>query len=346
MYNLQRILPIDIGFKIKNIYKILLQKKCDKQIKSKNIYFLDSPSYGNIGDQAIALAMRKFMNDLLPQYNQVEFLENEFLFYIRWLKKNVKESDIICLNGGGNMGVMYPKYEAIRRIIIKSFPNNKIIIFPQTLDYEKSKYGDKEKKRASSIYSKHKHLLIMAREGKTYNEMKKIYPINTIVLCPDIVLYLNYMDMNVKKNDIIGICLRNDNERIINDEDIFLINRPIKKIATQDNALLNINNLNREKVVYDKLEEIASCKMIITDRLHGMIFAYITNTPCIALPNSNGKVEGVYNWIKGKGSTTFQKKYDDKDIKEKENELLTGEFNKLSNNILNFINGGVKYGKD
>ena len=33
---------------------------------------------------------------------------------------------------------------------------------------------------------------------------------------------------------------------------------------------------------------------MITDRLHGMIFAYITNTPCIAIDNSNGKVKNFY----------------------------------------------------
>ena len=39
-------------------------------------------------------------------------------------------------------------------------------------------------------------------------------------------------------------------------------------------------------------------KLIITDRLHGMIFSAITNTPCIALANSTGKVKGVYDWIR------------------------------------------------
>ena len=39
-------------------------------------------------------------------------------------------------------------------------------------------------------------------------------------------------------------------------------------------------------------------KVIITDRLHGMIFAAITGTPAIILTNSNHKVKGVYEWIK------------------------------------------------
>lgn len=37
--------------------------------------------------------------------------------------------------------------------------------------------------------------------------------------------------------------------------------------------------------------------MVITDRLHGMIFAAITGTPCIAFDNISKKVSGVYKWI-------------------------------------------------
>ena len=29
-----------------------------------------------------------------------------------------------------------------------------------------------------------------------------------------------------------------------------------------------------------------------------MVFAYLTNTPCIVLKNYNHKVQGVYDWIK------------------------------------------------
>lgn len=38
--------------------------------------------------------------------------------------------------------------------------------------------------------------------------------------------------------------------------------------------------------------------MMVTDRLHGMIFAAITNTPCIVITSKSPKVKGVYQWIK------------------------------------------------
>lgn len=39
----------------------------------------------------------------------------------------------------------------------------------------------------------------------------------------------------------------------------------------------------------------------MTDRLHGMIFAFITRTPAIVIPNSNFKIRGCFQWIKDCG---------------------------------------------
>jgi len=44
---------------------------------------------------------------------------------------------------------------------------------------------------------------------------------------------------------------------------------------------------------------------VITDRLHGMIFAFITGTPAIVLPNNNGKIEHSYDWISECGYICF-----------------------------------------
>ena len=59
-----------------------------------------------------------------------------------------------------------------------------------------------------------------------------------------------------------------------------------------------VGNINK----YIKFRE---CELVITDRIHGMIFAAITGTPCIALSNYNYKVKGTYEWIKNLGYIKF-----------------------------------------
>lgn len=340
--NIKKVFPIELNYKLKNILKPNPKNEINIEIGDKNIYFLDAPGYGNIGDQAIAYAMEKYMSDKFPEYNQIEILENDIHNHIRQLKCKIKSNDIICLTGGGNMGIMYQRYEAIRRMIIKKFPNNKIIIFPQTIDYENTKYGIQEQKRASKIYNKHKNIFIMAREKKSYKKMKEIFNECNVALCPDIVLYLDYFDINNNRKKSIGICMRNDEEKIKN---IFDINKAknisdkINYITTTENSNQLITRKNRQKVVENKLSEIAKNEYFITDRLHGMIFAYITNTNCIALPNSNGKVEGVFNWIKDKGKVHFEKKFTGKFSNyNKKNISLEQEFDVLYKKISIFLN--------
>ena len=61
---------------------------------------------------------------------------------------------------------------------------------------------------------------------------------------------------------------------------------------------IEISMMQREKAVKNKLREISESRLLITDRLHAMIFAVLTNTPCLAFDNATHKVSGVYEWLK------------------------------------------------
>ena len=53
-------------------------------------------------------------------------------------------------------------------------------------------------------------------------------------------------------------------------------------------------------------KNFSSSKIVITDRLHGLIFSKITSTPCIAIDNSNNKIRETYNaWLKGNKNIYF-----------------------------------------
>ena len=58
-----------------------------------------------------------------------------------------------------------------------------------------------------------------------------------------------------------------------------------------------VSTKDREKEVLTKLSEVSKGRLLITDRLHAMIFAAITGTPCLAFDNATHKVRGVYRWI-------------------------------------------------
>lgn len=300
---LKRLLPINANFFIKNIRNVLFQKNYKlMQVNYKRYFLLDAASYNNLGDQAIAYAISCFIKDSFGANSFVSINEKEVVCYLRSLKKIIKSTDVIILSGGGNMGDLYPRYEALRRLIIKNFPNNKIIIFPQTIDYTNDKYGRRELKKSADIYSKHKFLTVCARESKSYDIMKSIYP--NVLLVPDIVLYL-YGKLEVEdisRSNTVGICLREDKESIISEqlrEQIVNAARSrfdnIVYLSTMGQYSSAITtDLQRFETIKSKIKEFSKCKLIITDRLHGMIFSVLARIPCFAIDNSNKKVSGVY----------------------------------------------------
>ena len=92
------------------------------------------------------------------------------------------------------------------------------------------------------------------------------------------------------------------------------------------------------------MQEFCSAKVVITDRLHGMIFAAITETPCIVFNNYNHKVEGTYQWIQYLPYIRFVN--DVEDAEKHLHELLKIRYCKFDNEpliqfydkILNLIN--------
>lgn len=307
---LKRILPMEINLVIRNLRECIFQKDFYIQPSTANrrYFFLDAASYNNLGDQAITYAMCRFMGDMFGEENLFVVSEKELLMYFTSLKKQIQREDVIILSGGGNMGDLYPRYESLRRKVIRNFPDNKIVVFPQTIDYTDDRYGKKEKKKSSMIYSRHKNLVVCAREMKSYRMMAQLYP--NVIFVPDIVFYL-YGKLNLQPTNrerIIGICMRHDKESVINE----VSEKKIYEICRENGFMVNdistlsaphqayTDNCSRRAVLEEKIREFSRCSGVITDRLHGMIFSVLAGTPCIALDNSNGKVSEVYKTVKNK----------------------------------------------
>lgn len=61
---------------------------------------------------------------------------------------------------------------------------------------------------------------------------------------------------------------------------------------------------------------------MLTDKLHGMIFLYITGTPCIVLANDNHKIEETYkHWLNNANYIRFIEKKTVENILDAINEL-------------------------
>lgn len=270
----------------------------------KKIVLIGVPEYGNIGDIAITYAETKFIKDNFGQYELVEILEDDVKTRIEEIKNIISDEDIIFLQGGGNLGDEYVSFEETRRIIVSTFPNNKIVIMPQTIHFSTTKIGENELEKSKQIYNNHKYLTIIAREEKSYEIMKNEFYKANIILAPDIVMYLDKTDIGGERNGAT-LFLRNDAEKVLTEEETKEIKNTVskyyKKILNKDTHIgdeIKITKEIREKMLELKLQEARSAELVITDRLHGMIFAAITSTPCIAFGNYNHKIKSSFKWLK------------------------------------------------
>lgn len=265
--------------------------------------------YGNLGDVAITYAQTKYLQQKYPNYEIVDLPISKIITHLKSLKKVCTQNDIITLVGGGFMGDLYLGPELLRQLVIKSFKGNKIISFPQTAIFSETESGKLLLKRAQKIYSSCKNLEIWTREKCSYEFCKQKFPNNSIKLTPDIVMWLNDEFDNTTARNKITFCLRNDKEKAKNtDQIISSIKSTLIKAGEKveyydthidDNVQLNIDE--RKNELNKILKQFKTSKLIITDRLHGMIFAFITGTPAIVLCNNNFKITACYEWIKDCG---------------------------------------------
>lgn len=308
MVSIKKILPMEVNLELKNITEYLKPAKIDlpQATPRSRAFLLDAASYNNLGDQAITYATSLFLRDVFGDDCYFEVSERDLLRNLKYLKKVIRDIDVLCLNGGGNMGNLYPRYESLRRKVIKEFPNNKIIIFPQTIDYESDSYGKRELERSRKVYKRHAHLIVCAREKKSFDLMQKLY--SNVVLVPDIVLYLKgriTWDKSENK-DFVGVCLRDDRESVVSTEQKNIIFSSIKEAGFKAESLTTMSDScqmfmssgDRFIALQSKLQEFSGYRCIITDRLHGMIFSILAGVPCIAIDNSNKKVSGVFETIR------------------------------------------------
>jgi len=271
----------------------------------KKVIVLLAADYGNLGDVAITYAQKKFLEVNLPDHKLVTLTVSETYSNLKSLKRVLSPADIITTVGGGNMGDMYEDIEEQRRFIVRKLKRNRIVSFPQTIDFSESPKGIKSLRRTVSIYNSHKRLVLLAREAKTQLEMSSLFNA-PVFLTPDIVLSLDESSEQEKRiKSSAVLCIRQDDESSLSvDQRVTLsatIYKTYKNVEVRDTHIgdVRLNEVEASQALESIWASFRKAELVVTDRLHGMIFCAITKTPCIALNNSNGKVKGVYDlWLK------------------------------------------------
>ncbi len=305
LYPVRRFHGVFYEWNIKQKKKNSLQEYLQTPKENKAI-ILGTPEHRNLGDSAIVLAEMSFLAKAGLVHERIkEITVAEYNCYEDKIEPIIKNQRCVFWHGGGNMGDVWPAEEQFRQMVLKRIPHLPVVIFPQTIDYRDKSEGNALRTESFRVYNSHKNLTLIAREKQSFDIIQQMYPNAKIMLTPDIVLSATAADFGVENQQRQGIllCMRSDIERSMTDE----MRHEVERLAKQCEVSVKYTDMyadgavtkkNRLQCVQAKMQEFAKSELVITDRLHGMVFAAITGTPCIAFSNNNHKVRGTYEWIK------------------------------------------------
>lgn len=313
--NIKQLIPLTLKQKLKSY---LIKNNINGNILStkRKIIIALAADYGNLGDIAISYAQYTFLKNNFPDFEIIDVPISRTLTNTRLLKKHITNKDIITIVGGGNLTNKYQDIENFRLHWLKEFPENKIISFPQTIDFSSDELGKASLSASFKRYNAHNDFTMFARESISLKMMNDVLSVEALY-CPDIVLSLDESSPELTRSTIT-CCIRDDeesnlsktqrNELLSNIEKVFTSNVTFTDTHIGVSDLSWDERLNALKKIWTEFKE---SKVIVTDRLHGMIFSVITKTPCVVLVNNNHKIKQTYkDWLQSLPHVCLIEEYD------------------------------------
>jgi pyruvyl transferase EpsO len=284
--------------------------------KDRPVAFLDYPLGINVGDLLIMLGTLAFFE----RHGLQRRLSRNLLNTETKGSLGIQEGDTIVLQGGGNFGDLYPHIQAYRERIIAEYPDNKIVVMPQTIYYiQPDGLG-----RAADRLNRHPDLTLVVRDTVSYDLAKPFFgerlipsPDMAHELWPSLLATVNggeahegplfFMRTDEEKGRVFEAFDAHRPEFVDWANVVTMRLRLIKRTATELSRLQSVLNsaitpdelyftLVRTEVVRT-VRKLAGRTPWITSRLHGFILGLLLDKPVAAVDNNYGKLSSyIETW--------------------------------------------------
>lgn len=288
--------------KVLSIFSLSVRRIFRRQ---RYIFNLATPTHTNIGDQMIVFGMEKWCEKYLPLYLYKEYDDSIYKdwSFFAFLKLVIKKKDLIFFRGGGSVGDLYIGYEYFIRHVLKSYPKNKIVMFPQSINFSDTPTGCEEKRKTAVAYDAHPDFTLYARDEISFSTAEAMFSHLKVRLCPDIALFLlySYQPKQYERKGLF-LCLRTDVEAFYSEKDLDKLILSLQNDYTlsfgDTGSGHRIDAAHREAEVENLLGLFSKSKAAVTDRFHGVISAVLTGTPVVALRSEDHKIVSGIKWFK------------------------------------------------
>ncbi len=316
-----------------NVQKVSELKKVIKNgltpLINNNYIFLDLPYYTNVGDILIWQGTLDYLETLPYKCLYSSSIEN-------YKKPEIDKDVIILLIGGGNFSDLWYRHQVFRKKIIGEFPDNKIIILPQSIYFK----DEEILKNDAAVFSQHKNLTICLRDQSSLEIANAYFPNSVNVLLPDMafcmnmkkwqkaikptenrILFLNRNDMEKNQNLTYDIVPHEAEwhdwstmEKTTSGFRWFcrfrgVLHRVDRSFHTNLNNYVSdiaYKKILRTSYIKKGIGFLSQYSYIYTTRLHAAILAVLLNKKFTFFDNSYGKNSGFYDtWLRDVDSIHF-----------------------------------------
>lgn len=279
---------------------------------------LDFPNYGNVGDSAIWLGQLAYLRKYRPDCSVVWVSETAMG---KWpTLPALPERTVILINGGGNLGDLWPAHQTHRERVIEHYRDHRIIQLPQSIRFQ----SPESRARCAAAFQSHPDFFILARDRESLDLAKEVNGARTL-LSPDMALALgNLKRQSMPRHDCLAL-LRTDHEGLgfeeasghswVNsnwivadwrDERVTVAQRTDRLFARYPRRTRLLRPLLYKRLATERMQRgcrlLESGRVVITDRLHAHLLCSLLGIPHVVLDNNYRKIARFREvWKTGEG---------------------------------------------
>jgi pyruvyl transferase EpsO len=143
----------------------------------RDIVYLDIPYHENVGDRLIHAGTEAFFR--LHRF-RIGYRCTLADFDEAALRSALGPDTAIVLHGGGNFGTVWEAHQAFRERIVTRFPERRIVIMPQSVEFD----SDAARDASASVFRSHRNLAICVRDRVSETMVRGRFT-DEVVLAPD-----------------------------------------------------------------------------------------------------------------------------------------------------------------
>jgi exopolysaccharide biosynthesis predicted pyruvyltransferase EpsI len=278
------------------------------------VYIVASPTHSNLGDQAQLLCLKKWIHENYVGYKLVSIPESVLSAHVAQvagylvsaircklvisvIKLFSRKNDVAFGHSGYFFIDHHSGWLAFARLAT-ACPKLKMVIMPQTINF----LNPAIRKQASRVFDSHSDLTILSRDEVSFQKAKDMFSRCRLLLYPDIVTSLiGTRDYSSVVRDGVLFCVRDDLESFYPCKDLEKLAAQIGATRTEfaDTTLKVDSRLIRnekERLIFEFIDHLASFKVVVTDRYHGTIFSLVAQTPVVVIDSTDHKLSSGVKW--------------------------------------------------